>query len=81
MSTVTVFNVTTDSLVQEFEEIFREHYPLVHRTAYSVTGSLEDAEDAVQTLFLRLIRRGLPPGFNEPPAKYTLAPSVAAPVA
>ena len=70
MSTVTVFNVTTDSLVQEFEEIFREHYPLVHRTAYSVTGSLEDAEDAVQTLFLRLIRRGLPPGFNANPKAY-----------
>ena len=70
MSTVTVFNVTTDPLAQEFEDLFREHYPLVHRTAYSVTGSLEDAEDAVQTLFLRLIRRGLPPGFNSNPKAY-----------
>jgi RNA polymerase sigma-70 factor (ECF subfamily) len=69
MSTATVFNVTNDAL-QEFEELFREHYALVHRTAYSVTGSLEDAEDVVQTLFLRLIRRGLPPGCRENPKAY-----------
>jgi DNA-directed RNA polymerase specialized sigma24 family protein len=43
MSTATVFNVANDDL-QEFAELFKEHYALVHRTAYSVTGNLEDAE-------------------------------------
>jgi RNA polymerase sigma-70 factor, ECF subfamily len=70
MSTATVFNVTNEALAREFEELFREHYALVHRTAYSVTGSLDDAEDVVQTLFLRLIRRGLPPGCKENPKAY-----------
>jgi RNA polymerase sigma-70 factor (ECF subfamily) len=66
MTTVTVFNVTNGPLAQEFDELFREHYPLVYRTAYSVTGSPEDAEDVVQTIFLRLFRRGFPPHTENP---------------
>lgn len=37
-----------------FEQVYHEHYGLVYRAAYSVTGNTEDAEDVVQTLFLRL---------------------------
>lgn len=48
---------TLKPLAPEFEQLFHEHYPLVYRTAYSVTGSREDAEDVVQTIFLRLYRR------------------------
>jgi RNA polymerase sigma-70 factor (ECF subfamily) len=48
---------TLEPLEQEFEQLFHEHYPLIYRTAYSVTGSREDAEDVVQTIFLRLYRR------------------------
>jgi len=70
MSTVTAFHVTNDPVAKEFEELFAEHYPLVYRTAYSVTGSTADAEDVVQTLFLRLFRRGLPSGFRENPKAY-----------
>ena len=47
-------------LVQEFQKIFKEHAQLVYRTAYGVTGSHEDAEDILQTLFLRLLRRSSP---------------------
>ena len=50
-------NVTNEPLEQEFEELFHEHYPLVYRTAYSVTGTREDAEDVVRTIFLRLYRQ------------------------
>ena len=46
---------------QEFEEIFQEHYVLVYRTAYGITGRVEDAEDVVQTIFLRLLQRACPP--------------------
>ena len=46
------------ALTQEFEQLFHDHYPLVYRTAYSVTGTREDAEDVVQTIFLRLYRSG-----------------------
>jgi RNA polymerase sigma-70 factor (ECF subfamily) len=46
-----------ESLPAEFERLFEEHYPLVYRTAYGVTGRVEDAEDVVQTIFLRLLQR------------------------
>jgi hypothetical protein len=42
-------------LPREFERIFREHYEFVHRTAQRITGSSQDAEDVLQTLFLRAI--------------------------
>jgi RNA polymerase sigma-70 factor (ECF subfamily) len=45
----------------EFSEVFQAHAQMVFRTAYGVTASHEDAEDVLQTLFLRLMRRELPP--------------------
>jgi RNA polymerase sigma-70 factor, ECF subfamily len=39
------------------ENLFREHYDQIFRTAYRVTGSASDAEDVLQTVFLRLARR------------------------
>lgn len=44
-----------EPLPQEFEDLFNEHYVLVYRTAYGVTGRVEDAENVVQTVFLRLV--------------------------
>ena len=65
MSTGTVFSVAKDALAQEFDELFREHYPLVYRTAFSVTGNTEDAEDVVQALFMRLYQAGVPLRFKD----------------
>jgi RNA polymerase sigma-70 factor (ECF subfamily) len=48
-------------LPQEFETLFVEHHDLVYRAAYRVTGNAEDAEDVLQTLFLRLLRRECAP--------------------
>ncbi len=39
------------------EEIFETHHGLVFRTAYRITGNAADAEDVLQTVFLRLVRR------------------------
>ena len=39
------------------EEIFREHHQRVFRVAYRVTGNAQDAEDVLQTVFMRLVRR------------------------
>src|SRR5215470_15174089 len=44
------------SLGPDFAEIFRQYSPMVYRTARAVTGNAEDAEDVLQTIFLRLIR-------------------------
>jgi RNA polymerase sigma-70 factor (ECF subfamily) len=42
---------------QDLQHIFEEHQRLVLNAAYRVTGSLADAEDVLQTVFLRLLRR------------------------
>lgn len=43
--------------VGELEKIFEQHHRLVFRAAYRVTGDSSDAEDVLQTVFLRLARR------------------------
>jgi RNA polymerase sigma-70 factor (ECF subfamily) len=45
--------ISTDRI----EQLYREHHALVLQAAYRVTGRLEDAEDVLQTVFLRLSRR------------------------
>jgi RNA polymerase sigma-70 factor (ECF subfamily) len=39
------------------EQAFRDHKDLVFRAAYRVTGNASDAEDVLQTVFLRLARQ------------------------
>jgi RNA polymerase sigma-70 factor (ECF subfamily) len=41
----------------EIEKAFLEHHEMVYRAAFRITGNASDAEDVLQTLFLRLIRR------------------------
>ena len=41
----------------DLEAVFREHSDLVLRAAYRITGSMADAEDVLQTVFFRLLRR------------------------
>lgn len=41
----------------ELEHAFQEYSNLVFRTAYRITGNAADAEDVLQTVFLRLARR------------------------
>ena len=52
---------TAEMLAKEFEELFLEHYQMVYRTAYSVTGSRQEAEDVLQSLFLKLLQLESPP--------------------
>lgn len=40
----------------ELEEVFRAHQACVLKAAYRVTGSMADAEDVAQSVFLRLAR-------------------------
>jgi RNA polymerase sigma-70 factor (ECF subfamily) len=42
----------------DLERIFREHHGLVFRAVYRVTGNADDAEDVLQTVFLRMMKRG-----------------------
>ena len=54
----------------ELEALFREHYDRVFRAAYRLTGSASDAEDVLQTVFLRLVRRASLPEFSPHAAAY-----------
>lgn len=47
----------TQVTVDQIEEVFRQHHALVFRAARRVTGDASDAEDVLQTVFLRLVRR------------------------
>jgi RNA polymerase sigma-70 factor (ECF subfamily) len=61
---VTAVNETTHDDVSGLEQVFREHQGRVLRAAYRITGNAQDAEDVLQTVFLRLSRRqegSLPP--------------------
>jgi DNA-directed RNA polymerase specialized sigma24 family protein len=57
-------------LAEDLEDAFREHSRLVYRTAYSVTGSAQDAEDVVQTSSCSCSGAGFPPAFKENPKGY-----------
>jgi RNA polymerase sigma-70 factor, ECF subfamily len=50
------------------EEIFHRHKDMVFRVAYRVTGDAGDAEDVLQTVFLRLVRNPLLPEIRSWPA-------------
>jgi RNA polymerase sigma-70 factor, ECF subfamily len=47
----------TPGSMSELESLFRRHHERVFRAAYRITGSIVDAEDVLQTVFLRLSRR------------------------
>ena len=47
------------------EALFREHHGAVYRAAYRITGNAMDAEDVLQTVFTRLLRRERQRPFRE----------------
>src|SRR4030095_5906696 len=59
-----------EPLPQELEELFLEHCQMVHRTAYAITGHRQDAEDVLQSIFVKLLQRGLTPEVRQHPARY-----------
>lgn len=60
----------SDSSITELENLFREHYDRIFRAAYRITGSVVDAEDVLQTIFLRLSRRTETINLEPSPASY-----------
>ena len=49
-------NLMVTQAARELEGLFRAHHARVLSAAYRVTGSMEDAEDVAQSVFLRLAR-------------------------
>jgi RNA polymerase sigma-70 factor (ECF subfamily) len=52
----------------ELQHIFLRHKDLVFRAAYRITGNAGDAEDVLQTVFLRLVSQGALPEVDNLPA-------------
>lgn len=52
------------------ETLFRQHHERVFRAAYRITGSIVDAEDVLQTVFLKLSRRRGEVNLEPSPASY-----------
>jgi RNA polymerase sigma-70 factor (ECF subfamily) len=38
-------------------ELYEAHHSMVYRTAYRITGNASDAEDVMQTVFVRMLKR------------------------
>lgn len=55
---------------EALERLFLEHHAVVYRAAYRLTGSAMDAEDVLQTVFLRLTTRETLPPLGDRPEAY-----------
>jgi RNA polymerase sigma-70 factor (ECF subfamily) len=62
--TVPVETQSHSEYATEIEKAFLEHHEMVYRAAFRITGNASDAEDVLQTLFLRLVRREWTPDRN-----------------
>ncbi len=56
--------VATDRLAA----LYRDHHAAALKAAWRITGDAHDAEDVLQTVFLRLAREGVPDGLDNPAA-------------
>jgi len=59
-----------DSPPEALEALFREHHGAVYRAAYRITGDAMDAEDVLQTVFTRLLRREEQPDLSDSAGSY-----------
>ena len=50
--------MTSPTGLAGFAELYERHYEAVFRAALRVTGNLADAEDVLQTVFLRILAKG-----------------------
>jgi len=56
--------------VASLASVYREHHTRVLRAAHRITGNSQDAEDVLQTVFLRLARREGGSPLSDSPASY-----------
>ena len=55
---------------QELHALFQAHSARIYRIAYRITGNASDAEDVLQTIFLRLLRREETPDLSRSAGSY-----------
>ena len=62
--------MTSTSVLAGFAELYERHYEAVFRAALRVTGNPADAEDVLQTVFLRVLSRSEGDDAARRPAAY-----------
>jgi RNA polymerase sigma-70 factor, ECF subfamily len=62
--------MTSTPVLAGFAELYERHYEAVFRAALRVTGNPADAEDVLQTVFLRVLARSEDDEAAERPAAY-----------
>ena len=67
---ITTHEVPISIIPNALDAMYREHHTMVFRTAYRVTGNVSDAEDVLQTVFLRMVRRDESADAIEHPENY-----------
>lgn len=70
MKPTTILGLSAETSEERFDRFYREHYRLVYRAAYAVTGNREDAEDVLQDLFVSLLARWVQVAEMENPKGY-----------
>src|SRR5512141_939247 len=65
--------MTSTPMLAGFAEIYERHYEAVFRAALRVTGNPTDAEDVLQTVFLRLLSRDADEAARMPAAYFRRA--------
>lgn len=45
------------TIPKPLDELYEAHHAMVYRTAYRITGNAPDAEDVMQTVFMRMLKR------------------------
>jgi RNA polymerase sigma-70 factor (ECF subfamily) len=53
-------SVKASNQATSVDDLFREHHKMVYLAAYRISGKAQDAEDVLQTVFLRLLKRAEP---------------------
>ena len=69
-ATITTHMRAAPASAGDLESLFREHHERVFRAAYRITGSATDAEDVLQTIFLRLASAPQARDLSPNPAAY-----------
>ena len=71
--------VEPQNRAEELDMIYRDHHKQVFQAAYRVTGNAMDAEDVMQTVFVRLLRRDRGAALSQSPSGYLHRAAVNAP--
>ena len=70
MLLATKHEVPVSIIPNAVDRMFREHHAMVFRTACRITGNAQDAEDVLQTVFLRIAGRAGSAAAIELPENY-----------